>query len=378
MTDFREQLGRAWTEHHGQPPTWVEEILIDTYVENVDAALDRIIGDTRRSKPLGFLGSAAEQAVDTEERRVTRELVPLVRAAAAEVPIGDVPKLDEDLARLKFFTSRSWSDHDAQAEQSLQHARDEYFQSLPTTLSGAFLTPNDVRTTAEQARQAVRRHENGMDCWCGPVKVGTMPIHVDPSVPRGEVRYEGAFDAWTADTVNPVVDSTPADGPGLSYEALLATFDRMLAPPQPTRYYARRVEPIKLTREQIDQIPRTEQDEFLPYSPGFSWLAGVPVVEVLTVEESTPHAEGWCLTLSQIVTGVYKAFDGARPDYRKPMHMTRQQLERVMSLLGFERPDNWEETLERGGEISQIMGRPVHLVHNASSSTPYIERWMDL
>lgn len=351
----------------------VRDVIRESDAPILAAAAAQLLGGFDRWEPTGT--TAAEPA--TEEERVTRDLVPLVRAAAAEVPIGDVPKLDEDLAQLKFFTSRSWSYYNSQVEESLKDARNEYFRGLPTSLSEAFLTGNDVRTAADRARQTVRRHENGADCWCGPVKVGTTPVHLDPSAPLGEARFDGAFYDVLTECVNPVAEPTPPDGPDFSYEALLATFDRMLAPPQPTRYYTRRVEPIKLTREQIDQIPRAEHDEFLPHNPAASWLSGVPVVEVLTVEESTPHAEGWCLTLSQIVTGVYSAFDGVRPDYRKPLHMTRQQIERVMSLLGIERPDDWEQTLERGGEVSQLLGRPVHLVHNAASSTPCIERWMD-
>lgn len=86
MSGFREQLGHAWTEHHGRPPNWVEEILIDAYAEHMDAARGRIIGDTKNARPLGFLG-AAEPVLETEEERVTRELVPLVRAAADKVPL---------------------------------------------------------------------------------------------------------------------------------------------------------------------------------------------------------------------------------------------------------------------------------------------------
>lgn len=83
MTDFREQLRQAWIEEHGHAPTWVDEMLIDTYAEHMDAAMGRIIGDTENTRLLGFLG-AAEPAVETEEQRVARELVPLVRAAAGE------------------------------------------------------------------------------------------------------------------------------------------------------------------------------------------------------------------------------------------------------------------------------------------------------
>lgn len=362
--DFRAQLRQAWTEEHGHAPNWVDEILIDTYAEHMDAAIGRMFGDVVDWKPLGLLGvdvapwladeldlkgvspirAALERARphstppaalcgpagrhDTargaasmgaaEEQRVARELVPLVRTAAAEPAIGDVPKLDADLAELKFFTSRSPSDHNVWVAQSTQDAHDEYMRSLPTNLVAA-------------------------------------------------------FDAMLAGCVNPIVHPAPAsDAPDL-YETVLAAMDKMLAPTHPPR----RVEPIKLTREQIDQLPKVDTDEY-PFTPTSFRLDGIPVVEVLTVEESTPHAEGWCLTVSQIVTGVYSAFDGVRPDYRKPLHMTRQQIERVMALAGLERPDDWEQTLERGGEVSQLLGRPVHLAYNAASSTPCIERWMDL
>lgn len=430
--EFRARLRNAWTEENGEP-TWIEELLIDTYAEHMDVAMGRIFGDVVDWKPLGLLGVdvapwlaneldiqgispiraalgrvrpnttpptalrgpapspqpdaarikediglrptvfavmdtvTASVAGPTEKERVNRDLVPLVRAAAAEVPLpARVEVLGGHLREFRAIDG-ALDQHDGEQKWGQFLDRWDLTTDLTSRSTPGFLMPLDMRAAADTARQAVRRHENGMDCWCGPVKAGQVPIHLDPAVPRGEGAF---FDTFAADCVNPVV--APPATPDI-YETVMAAFDRMLAPPRPPR----RVEPIKLTRAQIDQLPKVDIDE-LPFTPTAFRLDGIPVVEVLTVEESTPHAEGWCLTVSQIVTGVYSAFDGVRPDYRKPLHMTRQQIERVMALLGVERPDDWEQTLELGGEVSQLLGRPVHLAHNAASSTPCIERWMDL
>lgn len=54
-----------------------------------------------------------------------------------------------------------------------------------------------------------------------------------------------------------------------------------------------RTEPIKLTREQIAML----RDESTPQSKVYDGTVGmphgVPIVEVATVEESTPYVEGW-------------------------------------------------------------------------------------
>jgi hypothetical protein len=305
----RERFIAHWAETHGGP-TPDERLIIEFIADEMEAAERRICGDSKTWRPLGFLGAAT---IETEDQRVARELVPLVRAAAAEVPLP--PRVDVLGGHLR--TSRTADDAQHQhvsdirwAHYKEQHRKDE---------ASAF--------------------ERYVDRVLGSTLV------VQPPQPHPDMDL---------------------------YTTVLAAMDKMLAPTRPPR----RTEPIKLTRGQIDQLPKVDTDE-RPFTPTSFWLDGIPVVEVLNVEESTPHAEGWCLTISQIITGVYSAFDGAQPDYHKPLHMTRQQIERVMKLLDLDHPDDWEQTLERGGEVSQLLGRPVHLAYNAASSTPCIERWMD-
>lgn len=76
-----------------------------------------------------------------------------------------------------------------------------------------------------------------------------------------------------------------------------ATLDeiRQLAAALPPR----RSEPIKLTRQQIEMLrDPTPPPSPPPYVHGSAvgGLTGVPIVEVATVEESTPYTEGWIST----------------------------------------------------------------------------------
>jgi hypothetical protein len=90
VTDFRARLQQAWTEDHGHAPTWVNELLLDHYAENMEAEMDRIIGDVTDWKPIGILDAPPDVVAvrprrpETVEERVTRKLVPIVRAAAAK------------------------------------------------------------------------------------------------------------------------------------------------------------------------------------------------------------------------------------------------------------------------------------------------------
>jgi len=189
-------------------------------------------------------------------------------------------------------------------------------------------------------------------------------------------------EAWFADVVSPLpwpdTGELQPHSPGDWRADLLAAFDKMLAPSLVPAWRRPRTGPIYLTREQIDQLPRAQADEFLPWNPARSLLAGLPVVEVVTVEESTPHREGWLLTLVQIIQGVQVAASEHLRWSTTPLHMTHPQMLRVMAITGQTPPDGWEQTLDRGGEISQICGRPVFLADRAEDSTPCIERWMDL
>ncbi|MFJ5984335.1 hypothetical protein [Lentzea sp. NPDC092896] len=334
------------------------------------AALLRYLGCGNSTPPPALRGSSSSVPPNgntIEDDRIARELVPLVRAAADEVYVGDVPRLDLDLARLGFYSSCSLPNYAALAEQSRRTAMDDWVAGQLGSPHG-FLTPGDLRASVGPAREPARRHEGGTDCWCNPVLVGRFPFHVDPSVPRGELLVEPALDALAAD--NQTVTTVPTTS-SITWEEIVAVYDKMLAPPRPPR----RVEPFKLTREQIDQLPKAGTQE-QPFAGIVSRLDGFPVVEVLTVEESTPHAEGWCLTFEQAFRGITK-LDHRGAIRTDPLYLTRQQIERMSRVLWFNLPDNWEQLLEQGGGISQIMCRPVHLVHHPASSTPCLERWMD-
>jgi hypothetical protein len=197
MSDFRDRVREAWIEDHERQPTWIEEILIDTYAEASEAAMSRFLGDTTHWQPTGFLGAGKGDAFvepvrdvspvaeflnrprywtapppalrgpaaapdrgrhadtatahGTDADRVARELVPLVRAAADEVPVGDVPRLNEDFARLRFYTSHSTPDLNAAAERTHQELLDEYVRSLTSPWTTGCLTANDLRTATDKA-----------------------------------------------------------------------------------------------------------------------------------------------------------------------------------------------------------------------------------
>jgi len=157
-----------------------------------------------------------------------------------------------------------------------------------------------------------------------------------------------------------------------------STMDMMLAQSQIPAWRRPRTEPVYLTRQQIDQVPRAQADEFLPWTPAPSLLAGLPVIEVVPVEESTPHREGWLLTIEQVIKGVQIVASEHLRWSAVPLHMTHPQMLRVMALTGQTPPDDWEQAFDRGGEVSQLCGRPVFLAARAEDSTPCIERWMDL
>ncbi|GHH57792.1 hypothetical protein [Lentzea cavernae] len=351
MTDFRARLQQAWTEDHGHPPTWVEELLLDHYAEAMDAAMDRYFGNVVDWKPLGILGVdvspwladeldlqgvspvrmalASARPTSTpppalrrpsssvppnrsaiEDDRITRELVPLVRAAAAEARLpGSMDVLGGHLR-----TSR----------------------------------------TVDQAE-----HRHAWERWSAE------------ELQRDRDAFGDALDRAVTACLN-LPDPDPLPPSDNLFETVMAAYNKMLGPSRPPR----RTEPFKLTREQIDQIPKVDTDE-RPFTPTAFLLDGIPVVEVLTVEESTPHAEGWALTFEQAFRGVTQ-LDHRGTLRRDPLYLTQQQIERMSRVLWFTLPDNWDQLLEQGGEIFQMVSRPVHLVHHPDSSTPCLERWMDL
>lgn len=71
----------------------------------------------------------------TEER--ARALVSLIRQAAASAPVGDVPRLDKNLARFRILA------------------------------------------------QAERRHADELPCWCGAINWAGVAVHYDDRVPLG-------------------------------------------------------------------------------------------------------------------------------------------------------------------------------------------------
>lgn len=246
------------------------------------------------------------------EERVTRDLVPLVRAAAAE----------EQAEVLR-------------GEASIAAA------FAPTSLEGEWGYGRLIQTEAQ----------NMFDRW----------------------------NTWNADVTQfqvtaPATAALPED----PAEFMRATMDMMLAQSQIPAWRRPHTEPIYLTRQQIDQVPRAQADEFLPWNPAASLLAGLRVVEVMTVEESTPHREGWLLTVPQVMSGALRsAVSGIRYNH-EPVYLTHAQLLRVMAITGQTPPGDWEQTLDRGGEISRLCNRPVFLADRPENSTPCIERWMDL
>ncbi len=186
--------------------------------------------------------------------------------------------------------------------------------------------------------------------------------------------------AWSRDvTTFRVVAPAPATLPDDPVEFIRSAMNAMLAESLiPAWRRQTRTEPLYLTREQIDQLPRAQADEFAPWNPAVSLLAGLPVVEVVTVEESTPHLDGWLLTGFQVTKGALRSMSTNQRWQYEALYLTNPQLLRVMAITGQAPPDDWAQTLDRGGEISRLCNRPVYLADRAENSTPCIERWMDL
>lgn len=181
----------------------------------------------------GPSSSVPPRETAAEEDRVARELVPLVRAAATEVPL---PKRVDVLGG-HLRTSRTADDAVGQHVSDVRWARyqEENYE--------------------EEASAFARYLDRVLD----------STLIVQPPQPH------------------------PNDD---LYTTVLAAYEKLLAPPLRQRQV--RTEPIKLTREQIGQIPKAPRLEpFVPGAPAAVWLDGVPVVEVATVEESTPYVEGW-------------------------------------------------------------------------------------
>jgi hypothetical protein len=162
--DFRARLRHAWTEENGAP-TWVEEILIDAYADHLDAALGRIIGDTENCQPLGFLG-VGEPVVETEEQRVKRELVPLVRAAADEVPLPGRAEVLGGHLRGHRCVDDALDTH--RAEQQWSGFLDRWD-----------LTPD----------LTCRRHARELPCWCDAFLLGGVVVHQDDRIPPWSSGY---------------------------------------------------------------------------------------------------------------------------------------------------------------------------------------------
>lgn len=212
MTDFRARLQQTWTENHGQPPTWVEEMLLDHYAERMDAAMGRFFGDVVDWKPLGLLGvdvapwladeldfkgvsplgaalAAAACTHDTPpaalrrprptifalmdtvtarmpgstvEEHVARELVPLVRAAASEVPLP--PRVEVLGGHLRDFRTVDAALDQHDGEQQWGEFLDRWH-----------LTPELTR----------RPHSSSLPCWCDGFMRGAA-VHLDEHVPPGD------------------------------------------------------------------------------------------------------------------------------------------------------------------------------------------------
>jgi hypothetical protein len=256
-----------------------------------------------------------------EEDRVARELVPLVRAAAAEVPLPE---------RVEVLSGQ------------LHESRD---------VDGALSEHVSSMWWAREETRWRRAEESA------------FAAHVDRVM-------NDRWAALTAPSTEPMLQMSPEEFMTSVREAMLGI---ALIP----AWRRARTEPIKLTREQLDRIPKAEPDSFLPWNPAATLLAGVPVIEVGTVEESTLHTEGVLLTLTQIARGALQGADQNTRWHTVPLYMTALQLDRVMHVTGSERPDNWEETLDRGGKVSSICSRDVFLADRTEDSTPCIERWMD-
>lgn len=74
---------------------WADKVLLDEA-----AAL--ILGNWPPTKP------APPPAIETEEQRVRRVLAPLMRSAGTTAQVAPVPRLNQDLARLKVYTTRQF------------------------------------------------------------------------------------------------------------------------------------------------------------------------------------------------------------------------------------------------------------------------------
>ena len=108
-------------------------------------------------------------------------------------------------------------------------------------------------------------------------------------IPRGQGRFGSAVDA---DELVLPMPPAPTVIPPTGAE-IWANIEQVAAhlgdAPPPL------VEPVKLTRSQMDAL-RPRNEVWSPPSgvvPSLAPLLGVPVVEVETVEESTPYLLGW-------------------------------------------------------------------------------------
>jgi hypothetical protein len=156
-----------------------ESVLIDAIAAGMAAAERRIVGDTKDWQPLGILSAlnastlVAPNRAETEEQRVARELVPLVRAAAAEVPLP--PRVDVLGGHLREFRTVDAALDQHEGEQQWGEFLDRWD-----------LTPN----------LTPRQHNSSLPCWCDGFMLGDAAVHLDARVPPGGCGHAFSADAW--------------------------------------------------------------------------------------------------------------------------------------------------------------------------------------
>lgn len=128
-------------------------------------------------RALGLIGRPPVDPELTQREHVERHLVPLVRAAADEVPL---PTGRIEVARGLLRTSRTveqallaadqerwWTAWDERERQAIDEAIREHILAL--------------------AAEVGLPHETSPSCWCRPVQVGPNLFHRDPRVPPGYI-----------------------------------------------------------------------------------------------------------------------------------------------------------------------------------------------
>lgn len=309
----------------------------------LDAMLRQGLEYFEDEQPLAASSSVPPNRAEIEEQRVTRELVPLVRQAASAILNSPAPAVDvgrmawvgdfETFVGLGLISGtrvefnrrvlgdiENWKPTGFLAHAGVTESPEplrtwggedlSWSTALESTWSVA---GTDSALTAEQILRGVidlkREHEETCGQWRGPILLTksqqerfmreyalTWPDDWEEMCERGG--QTGGLLGIPVHLASTVEESTPylegwinvVPPPAPTFDELWAnipaTFDKMLAPPRPPR----RV--FKLTAQQINSLVATALNPDTPARTVWNLMAA-PIVEVATLEESTPYTEGW-------------------------------------------------------------------------------------